>query len=159
MSNDVCGYVFPPPSPDAWTALDKYISESDLGIFKISSSELFNYPPYLLPSEKTFVFLIGDRPGYPNATYLTDYNQYDPLYSDIGFPSDPIERVEILLAAIFEIISICNSKKIVFSISDSSQIETIKQVDISDVADVVLSDFKRVQAPPDTLYEVFIGVT
>lgn len=157
MSNDVCGYVFPPPSPDAWVALDKYISESDLGIFKISSAELFNYPPQLLPSEETFVFLIGDRPGYPNATYLTDYNQYDPLYSDIGFPGDPVERVKILLAAIFEIVAICECKKLVFSISDSSQIEAIKQVNFSCVVDVVLSDFERAQAPPDTLYEVSIG--
>ncbi|WP_124369148.1 MULTISPECIES: hypothetical protein [unclassified Pseudomonas] len=156
MSNDVCGYVFPPPSPDAWVALDKYISESDLGIFKISSAELFNYPPQLLPSEETFVFLIGDRPGYPNATYLTDYNQYDPLYSDIGFPGDPVERVKILLAAIFKIIAICECKKLVFSISESSQIEVIKKIDVFSIVDVVLSDFERAQAPPDALYEVSI---
>lgn len=50
-----------------------------------------------------------------------------------------------------------NVKKLVFSISDSSQIEAIKQVNVFCVVDVVLSDFERAQAPPDTLYEVSIG--
>ncbi|KAF2406607.1 hypothetical protein SAMN04490179_4443 [Pseudomonas antarctica] len=157
MSNDVCGYVHPSPSPDAWTAVDDYILESELGIFKITSAELFNYPPDFLPSKGTFVFLIGDRPGYPNATYLTDYDEYDPLTSDIGFPSKSQDRVAILLEAITEIASICKAEKIVFSISDSSQIEAVRRINMSDLYEVVLSDFEKHQAPPDTLYEVFCG--
>lgn len=42
MSNDVCGYVHPPLSTDTWAVVERYILDSELGLFKISSAELFN---------------------------------------------------------------------------------------------------------------------
>ncbi len=154
MSNDVCGYVHPPLSPETWAVVERYILDSELGLFKISSAELFNYPAEFSPREGAFVFLIGDRPGYPNATYLTDYDEYDPVTSDIGFPHRPQDRVKLLLKTIGEIASICKAETIVFSISDSSQIETVKRIDASDMYKVVMSDFEKHQGPPDTLYDV-----
>ncbi len=157
MSNDVCGYVCPAPSLESWMALEKYISKSKLGIQRIRSSELFNYPSEFTPDIDTFIFLIGDRPGYPNATYLTDYNEYDPDFSDIGFPCHPKDRVKMLLGAIGDIFSICKSEKICFSITDSSQVEVVKRICFSEMFDVVIADFEKYQAPPDTLYEVRRG--
>lgn len=51
MSNDVCGYVHPPLSPETWAVVERYILDSELGLFKISSAELFNYPAEFSPRE------------------------------------------------------------------------------------------------------------
>ncbi|WP_232109210.1 hypothetical protein [Pseudomonas poae] len=51
MSNDVCGYVHPPLSPETWAVVERYILDSELGLFKISSAELFNYLAEFSPRE------------------------------------------------------------------------------------------------------------
>ena len=43
--------------------------------------------------------------GYPDATYLTDYGEYAPD-ADIGFPTNPKERLDILINTLIDIIKI-----------------------------------------------------
>ncbi|MCV6395342.1 hypothetical protein OFL29_33545, partial [Pseudomonas aeruginosa] len=61
-------------------------------------------------SEKDFIFLIGDAPGYPNATYLIDYEEYDPDECDIGFSPCPKERVRILLGILTDLSLLLRAK-------------------------------------------------
>lgn len=66
------------------------------------------------PQDKCFIFDIADNNNSVNATYLIDYSEYDPESADIGFPSNPKERLNILLDALFEMIKISNAKKWLF---------------------------------------------
>ena len=103
-----------------------------------------------------FLFFIGDKLGYPNATYLIDYNEYDPEFSDIGFPSGAKERLKILLDTLTDIIRITNSKRMVVAMTECNQIETVKKINFSDFYDEVYKDFEKYQAPPDTLYDITV---
>ncbi|AKJ42458.1 hypothetical protein [Pragia fontium] len=153
MSNDVCGYIEPILDQDKIDELTKFIKHSKLGIQKISKNELYNYPDNLIPTDKIFNFLIGDVPGYPNATYLIDYDQYAPN-TDIGFPADPKERLDILINTLIDMIKLTNATKMVVSMTECNQIETIKRIRFSEMRDVIHADFEAYQAPPDTLYEI-----
>lgn len=153
MSNDVCGYIEPVLSQDKLEKLSEFIKNSQLGINKISKKELYNYPDKLIPAYNIFSFLIGDAPGYPNATYLIDYDQYAPD-TDIGFPADPKERLDILINTLIDMIKITNASKMVVSMTECNQIETIKKISFSEMREIIHADFEAYQAPPDTLYEI-----
>lgn len=108
------------------------------------------------PADNTYIFLIGDRPGCPNATYLTDYCQYDPIssYDDIGFPANPGDRLDILLTVLQDIFNISGANKMVIALTECNQIETVKKIKFSELYNVIHADFEECQAPPDTLYEI-----
>lgn len=156
MSNDVCGYIIPSLNRDKEILLLEYISKISIGICNINHGELYNFPEEYIPSDNYFSFLIGDKPGYPNATYLIDYNEYDPEFSDIGFPSGAKERLKILLDTLTDIIRITNSKRMVVAMTECNQIETVKKINFSDFYDEVYKDFEKYQAPPDTLYDITV---
>ena len=124
-----------------------------LGIERIPKNELYNYPDYLIPNGNVFSFIIGDVPGYPDATYLTDYGEYAPD-ADIGFPTNPKERLDILINTLIDMIKITHASKMVVSINECDQIETIKKIKFAEMRDVIHADFAKYQAPPDTLYEI-----
>jgi hypothetical protein len=153
MSNDVCGYIELILNKFNINKLDKFIVDSQLGIQKISKNELYNYPDNLIPNDNIFTFLIGDVPGYPNATYLIDYEQYAPN-TDIGFPANPKERLNILIDTLIDMIKITNASKMVVSMTECNQIEIIKRINFSEMRDVIHADFEEYQGPPDTLYEI-----
>lgn len=155
MSNDVCGYIEPVLSREKIIELAKFIDHHQLGIQKISTEELYNYPDNFIPINNIFKFLISDMPGYPNATYLIDYEEYSPD-AEIGFPADPKERLNILINTLIDMIRITNAKKMVVAMTDCNQIETIKRIKFSEMRDVIHADFLREQGPPDTLYEIII---
>ncbi|WP_113625534.1 hypothetical protein [Pectobacterium peruviense] len=154
MSNDVFGYIYPSPIGDDYKKLTNYISNLDIGVFRISKEELYNIPLEMIPEGDIFAFLIGDRPDYRNATYLIDYCEYDPDSSTIGFPSNPKDRLNILLDVLSDILSIVNPEKMLVAITDSSQIEIIKTIKPSEIHEVIGGDFEIYQEPPDTLYEI-----
>ena len=156
MSNDVCGYITPSLNREKEMLLLKYISSISIGICKIKYNELYNFPEEYIPSSDCFAFLIGDRPGYPNATYLIDYDEYDPESSGIGFPPGAKERLKILLDTLADIIRITNSKRMVVAMTECNQIETVRKVNFSDFYDEVYKDFEKYQAPPDTLYDITV---
>jgi hypothetical protein len=153
MSNDVCGYVYSLLSQEVMGALNDYIESSEIGITKIIKEQLYNFPDELLPMESSYIFLIGDRPDYPNATYLIDYIDYSSE-ADIGFPVHAKARLDILLNALSDIFIITNARKMVVAITDCNQIQTIKKIKIAELYDVIHADFEEYQAPPDTLYEI-----
>ncbi|MDF7670685.1 hypothetical protein PT276_05660 [Orbaceae bacterium ESL0721] len=153
MSNDVCGYIEPILSQNKIDKLTKFMKHSKLGIQKISKNELYNYPVSLIPNDNIFSFLIGDVHGYPNATYLIDYEQYAPN-TDIGFPADPKERLDILINTLIDLIKITDASRMVVSMTESNQIETIKKIKFSEMRDIIHADFELYQAPPDTIYEI-----
>ncbi len=126
MSSFICGYIEPILSENKLNNLSNYIKNSQLGIEKISKDWLINYPNYLIPNDNIFTFLIGDVPGYPNATYLIDYCEYAPD-TDIAFPPDPKERLDILINTLIDMIKITHASKMVVSINECDQIETIKK--------------------------------
>ncbi|WP_347253686.1 hypothetical protein [Leminorella grimontii] len=156
MSNDVCGYIVSSITREEENALTNYFFKKDLGLQQIPDNELYNFPVDLLPKDSDFIFLIGDRPGYPNATYLIDYLEYDPESSDIGFPSNPKERLNILLDALVDMIKITNAEKMVVALTDCNQIEAVKKINLSEIYDVIHADFEKYRAPPDTLYEIIV---
>ena len=154
MSNDICGYIYPPLDREVENALSKYISGSKIGISQITREELYNFPSGFIPPDGLFYFLIGDRPSYPNATYLIDYNEYDPDTSDIGFPPGAKERLSILVDTLNYMFKITNAQRMVVALTECNQIETIKKINISELYDVIHADFEFYQSPPDTLYEI-----
>ncbi|EPF5869550.1 hypothetical protein ACWQEN_002426 [Morganella morganii] len=155
MSNNIYGYLQPEiGSSIDFNALGKYVADNSLNIRVITKKELFNYPVEYLPGDGCFIFDISDGKNSINATYLIDYLEYDPETADIGFPSDPKERLNILLDTLFEMVKISSAKKMVVSLNECEQIETIKKIQLSDLYKVIHSDFEKYQAPPDTLYEI-----
>ena len=153
MSSFVDGYIEPILSQVDLENLMDYIENSQLGIERIPKNELYNYPDYLIPSENVFSFIIGDVPGYPNATYLIDYCEYAPD-TDIAFPPDPKERLDILINTLIDMIKITHASKMVVSMNECNQIDTIKKIKFAEMRDVIHADFAKYQAPPDTLYEI-----
>lgn len=156
MSNDVCGYISPSLSREREEILEEYISSKEIGISEITAEQLYNFPTEFTPSEDFFVFLIGDRSGYPNATYLIDYDEYDPETSGIGFPPGAKVRLNILLDTLVDMFRITNAQKMVVALTECNQIDTIKRIKLSELYDVIHADFEEYQAPPDTLYEITI---
>lgn len=156
MSNDVCGYIFPAMQPKQANILEEYISACEIGIIKIPKDQLYNFPQTFEPESNLYTFLIGDRPGYPNATYLIDYDQYDPKssYSDIGFPANPRDRLDMLIKVLQDIIKISGATKMVVALTECNQIETVKKIKLTELYNSIHADFEEYQAPPDTLYEI-----
>lgn len=156
MSNDVYGYIKPVLKESYLALLQCYIENSSINIQLITKEELFNYPSEYYPEDNCFIFDIADGSGSINATYLIDYCEYDPETSDIGFPSDPKERLNILLDTLVDMIKITNAEKMVVAITECNQIETIKRIKLSELYQVIHADFEEYQAPPDTLYEIIV---
>ncbi|ENG4187405.1 hypothetical protein ABN306_21665 [Providencia huaxiensis] len=155
MSNNVYGYLQPEIGTTIdFNLLEKYMADTPLNIRVITKMELFNYPAEYLPEDGCFIFDIADGKNSINATYLIDYLEYDPETADIGFPPDPKERLNILLDTLSEMIKISNAKKMVVSLNECEQIETIKKIRVFELYDVIHADFEEYQAPPDTLYEI-----
>lgn len=156
MSNDVYGYLVPSLGDSEMAALKVYISKSSLNIQLIKSDELFGYPPDFVPTGDLFIFDIADGPNSTNATYLIDYDEYDPETSDIGFPPGAKDRLNILLDTLADMVRITNAQKMVVALTECNQIETIKKIKLSELYDVIHADFEEYQAPPDTLYEITV---
>ncbi|OHT22747.1 hypothetical protein [Providencia stuartii] len=155
MSNNVYGYLQPEIGTTIdFNLLEKYMVDNSLNIRVITRKELFNYPDEYLPEDGCFIFDIADGENSINATYLIDYLEYDPKTADIGFPPDPKERLNILLDTLSEMIKTSNAKKMVVSLNECEQIETIKKIRVSELYEVIHADFEEYQAPPDTLYEI-----
>ena len=51
-------------------------------------------------------------------------------------------------------IKITHASKMVVSINECDQIQTIKKIKFAEMRDVIHADFAKYQAPPDTLYEI-----
>lgn len=154
MSDEAYGYIYPVPHDNDYKRLSEYISSTGAGFLEIDKN-LYNFPEGIPLEKNILMFSIGDKPGYPNATYLMDcYNFYDPETSNIGFPTNPNERLNLLLDIVENIFLLSKSKKMVIVLTDSEQIESTKKISISEVRKIIGEDFKKYQGAPDTLYEI-----
>lgn len=153
MSNDVCGFIEPPLNQEQKCALNEYVKQLKIGVSEIPKEQLYNFPADLLPADDAYVFLVGDRPDYPNASFLIDYLDYAPE-ADIGFPTGAKDRLNILLDTLLEMFMITNAQKMVVALTDCNQITTTKKINISEYYNVIHADFEKYKSPPDTLYEI-----
>lgn len=158
MSDEAFGYTYPVPCDSDYNNLLEYVSSVGAGFFEIEEKSLYNFPEEIAPKDNCLMFIIGDKPGYPNATYLMDcYNFYDPESSSIGFSTNPNERLNLLLDIIENVFLLLKSKKMIIVLTDSGQVDAIKKISISEVRKVIGKDFKIYQGAPDTLYEITLS--
>lgn len=155
MSNDVRGYIYFLGEENLTSLIDFIKKKYNIGIKSIEINELYNFPDSMLPNtkQKQFIFVIGDDNEYFNASFLIDYIDYAPE-ADIGFPNIAEDRLNILFNVMSEIIKITNASKMVISLTDSCEIETLKKINFSEMREIIHADFEAYQAPPDTLYEI-----
>ena len=87
MSLDAYGDVEIDSSVDRAKLASQIEQQTGLGFTPIPLNELYNFPEDKLPhhEKEVLCFLIGDRPGKSNATYLIEFLDYDPD-ADIGLP-------------------------------------------------------------------------
>lgn len=134
--------------------LELYFLDCPITIREIDRKGLINYPEEYMPQEGCFVFDVSDGPNSVNPTYLIDYYEYDPIDSEIGLPTDPKERLNVLLNVLVGMVRATESKKMVVAINECEQIEHVKTMRLSECCAVIRSDFEKYQAPPDTLYQI-----
>jgi len=159
MSNEVYGYFEGSEISNKDTLLKSLEEKTGIGIKPIPVSELYNYPEQMIPSDKEncVAFIVGDKPGKTNTSYLTDYMDYAPN-ADIGFPRKGKARLKLLINFLMTMIDEAKATRFVVAITDSSQIEGVKTVNIAQFESLILSDFEKC-APPDCLYDVITKKT
>ena len=157
MSNEVYGYIEIPVLSDVAKCFDKLERDTGFGIKQISISALYNFPQGILPSGRveSSAFIIGDQPGKTNTSYLTDYMNYAPG-SEIGFPENGKERLSLLLDFFEKIIVETSAQRFVVAITESSEIEKVKQIRIQELGKVVHEDFELCNGSPNCIYDVDI---
>ena len=155
MSNEVYGYLEAVEMSGKTALLAEIQAKTGIGIKQIPLSELYNFPQEILPTNKDrcVSFIVGDRPGKTNTSYLTDYMDYAPE-ADIGFPIKGRERLSLLLELFTIMIHEFNSSRFVVAITECSQIDEIKSLSLQNFENIIYEDFERCDAPPDCIYEV-----
>ncbi len=154
MSNEVYGYIESAAGPE-WERVFAIVQDkTGIGIKLIPESELYNFPENLLPKNEvaSAAFIIGDIPGKTNTSYLTDYQDYAPE-AEIGFPVKAKERLALLIDMFMVTIQETKANRFVVAITDSSQIDDVKSVDIDGFSNLVARDFEEF-APPDCVYDI-----
>lgn len=156
MSNEVYGYIVSMEVSDWITCFLSIQEKTGIGIKAISKSELHNFPEDILPNKASsyVAFIVGDKPGKTNTTYLTDYQDYSPE-ADIGFPTDGKERLNLLVDMFIVAITCAKATRFVVAITDSSQVDEVKKVRMEELPTVIARDFEEF-APPDCIYDVSI---
>ncbi len=156
MSNEVYGYIESAAVPEWKKAFDTVQEKTGIGIKLIPNSELYNFPENLLPKNEvnSAAFIIGDIPGKTNTNYLTDYQDYAPE-AEIGFPVKAKERLALLIDMFMVTIQETKANRFVVAITDSSQIDEVKSVDIDGLANLVARDFEE-YSPPDCVYDIHL---
>lgn len=154
MSNEVYGYIESGAVSEWEKAFEIVQVNTGIGIKIIPESELYNFPENLLPKKEaqSAAFVIGDTPGKTNTTYLTDYQDYAPE-SEIGFPVNAEERLALLIDMFMVTIQETQANRFVVAITDSSQIDDVKNVDIEEFANLVARDFEEF-SPPGCVYDI-----
>jgi hypothetical protein len=157
MSNEVYGYFEGSEISDMDGLFASLEEKSGIGVKPIPASELYNFPERFVPSDRDncICFIVGDKPGKTNTTYLTDYVDYAPD-ADIDFPCEGKARLKLLINFLVTMIKETKTTRFVVAITDSSQIENLKTVNIAQLESAIVSDFEEC-APPDCLYDVVMN--
>ena len=154
MSNEVYGIIQMKSAPVQKTRLfKKSIKDFGISIHEIDHTELYNFPErHAGLSKNELAFAITDRAGSRNATYLIDYIDYVEG-AEIGLPLKGKERLNILINLINSLFNSFSIEQLLIAITDSSQIEEVKEIDLSNMKDVFYDDFEEM-APPCILYSI-----
>ena len=157
MSNEVYGYIENPERVVDQAFFEKIEKCTGVGIVEIPFSELYNFPREKFPREtsNSVAFIVGDRPGKANASYLIDYVDYAPD-ANIGFPSGRKERLRLLIELFAAVIHEAKPSRFVVAITECSQIDNAKDLDMQAFHKEIYNDFERCDAPPDCVYDVVI---
>ena len=156
MSNEVYGFADfndPTACPSDRVAILK--RSTSLGIEEIAPNELYNFPSMYQPASNSMVFMVTDRAGSRNATYLIDFENYSPN-ANIGLPVDARERLELLIAVIESLFTACTAGRVCIAVTDSSQIEECKTATPESIRSLLRADFEQL-APPCCLYIIEHG--
>lgn len=153
MSNEVYGFAeFVEAVPSSEIITQKLQESAGLGIALIQSAELYNFTSDQMPKPKSIIFMVSDRPGSNNATYLVDFEDYAPD-AQIGLPNKGLERLNLLVNTIESLFADHRANRVCIAITDSSQIEESKMISRKSLRKVLLSDFEKI-APPCCLYDI-----
>jgi len=153
VSNEVYGFAeFAEPISSAREIADKLQQSTGLGIILIRPDELYNFPADYQPEANSVIFMVTDRPGSNNATYLVDFENYAPE-ARIGLPIDGVDRLDLLVVTIETLFTDHGAKRVCIAITDSSEIEECKTASRRSLREVLICDFKEL-APPCCLYEI-----
>lgn len=159
MSNDICGFVeFNPGRVIEISELVGLAESYCIGLREQDVRELYNFPSDMLPAHanNTIVFGVNDGGGAKNATYLIDALDYAPE-AEIGLPTNWRDRLRLLVNFLIDLASLGNVSRLVVALTDSSQIERISNVDMSDIDRVIFGDVENAQGAPNTLYEIGVS--
>ncbi len=157
MSNEVYGYIESSEAID-WNRFFLNIqSKMGIGIQQMPKSELYNFPEDMLPSKDSFFlpFIMGDKPGKKNTTYLTDVQDYSSK-AFIGLPNAGKDRLNILIDVFLLMSEERSVERLVVAITDSSQIEEVKKLNIKSLPNQIYEDFEM-QLTPDCIYDVIVS--
>lgn len=154
MSKEIYGYLENPEISDGEFFLKSIEEKTGLGVSPMPVTELYNYPRSMLPldADKSIGFIIGDKPGKINATYLIDCNDFAP-HADIGLPLESKARLKLLTHLLVFMFEESKAARFMVAITDSSQIAEVKIVDIKQLEALIVADFQAF-SPPDCLYSV-----
>jgi len=154
MSNETYGFIelsSQNADSELFARLEK---DTNIGIARIPESELYNFPADIINSGSQFIpFIVGDRPGKSNTTYLTDFRNYDADYS-MALPRFGRERINLLIQFLLTLIDRSAAARLVVAITEGSQIEDRKMLKKQELGETLMADFERCDAPPDCLYDV-----
>lgn len=156
MSSEVYGYVVSSEVFDWKECFFSIEKKTGIGIAQIDKSQLYNFCEDILPNESLsfMAFIIGDKPGKKNTTYLTDYQDYS-IEANIGLPLGKKQRLNLLIDMFMTVIKDTKASRFVVAINDSSQVDEVKKVNLEELAVVIKKDFEELGLP-DCIYDVFI---
>ena len=156
MSNEVYGLIESHQVINWNDILTSIQDKTGIGIKLISKTELYNFPEELISTSdcSNIAFIVGDKPGKTNTTYLTDYQDYAPE-TDFGLPYKAKARLGLLVDMFYETIKQTKARRFVVAITDSSQIDEVKVVALSELSSLIFSDFEKYDMP-DCIYDVVI---
>ncbi|OCG19529.1 hypothetical protein A9G11_09915 [Gilliamella sp. wkB108] len=155
MNNYILGYLSGINYNNSKSILKKIAIKYGIGLKEILPEQLFQFTDRYLPNknDNNFIFSMSDCPDCEEADYLIDYLNYDPEMQS-KFPPLGIDRLQILISILKDMIIQTKCSKLVISLTDSGYIYSYKVIKFDELSKTLLSDFELNQGAPDTLYEI-----
>lgn len=123
-----------------------------LGVFSERKDQLHGFPPELSPSDQAFLFAIGDSTRWPVATYLLDYQDYDPA-ADIGLPISAYARLALLVTLLTRMFDDFGAIRVVVLLTLCSEVDEIKHISVKELSQTFHADCE-IESPPCLLYVI-----
>ena len=153
MSNDIVGVLYVrSDSTSAVDLLNSVAAESVLGVTVVAVDEAQSrlVPHPVAVHTGSAGFIVADRKGGSNASYLIDGTDY---VSDakIGLPLRSSDRLQLLFDLLSGILASPALAQVSIALMDCGQIEEVKATTPSAMEETIRHDMLE-YSPPDTLY-------